>query len=215
MIQLLLREPDTAALDADLASPLTLSPEAQDLLFRHAHTTNAFRPEPVDDARIQAVYDLVKWAPTAMNSQPLRVLLVRSHQARARLVPHMAGGNRDRTAAAPLVAVLAADLDFHDELPKVFPARPTARESFADPAVRERAARFSALLQAGYLILGLRAAGLGVGPMTGFDADGVDREFFADGAHRALMVLTMGIPADRGHRPRQARLSYDEVVSTI
>ena len=166
---------------------------------------------------MQAVYDLVKWAPTAMNSQPLRVVLVRSPEARDRLVRHMGGNNQGRVAAAPLVAILAADVDFHDELHKTFPVFPGARELFAgDDAARERSARFSAALQAAYFLVGVRAAGLGAGPMTGFDADGVDAEFFPDGDHRTLMVVNIGSTAeDGGNRPRLPRLDYSDVVETV
>src|SRR6478672_2882863 len=123
---------------------LTLSPDAQDLLFREARTANAFTDEPVTDAQLAAIYDLVKYAPTAMNTQPLRILLVHDGEPRERLLKHMADGNRDKTANAPLVAVLAADTDFHDHLHRTFPHFPGARALFADDQAREQASRFNA-----------------------------------------------------------------------
>ena len=123
---------------------MTLSPEAQDLLFREARTANAFTDEPVTDEQVAAIYDLVKYAPTAMNTQPLRILLVRDGEPRERLLKHMADGNRDKTANAPLVAVLAADTDFHEHLGRTFPHFPGARDLFADDAAREQAATFNA-----------------------------------------------------------------------
>jgi 3-hydroxypropanoate dehydrogenase len=212
--ELLHRELDLTDFETDIAG-LELSPAAQDLLFREAHTSYAFADEPVTDEQMQAVYDLVKWGPTAMNSQPLRILLVRSPEARARLVDQMSGNNKSRVAAAPLVAVLVADVDFHDELPKTFPVVPGARDRFADRNAREGSARFSAALQAAYFLIGVRAAGLGAGPMTGFDPAGVDAEFFPDGAHRALMVVTIGRTAEGGQRPRLPRLEFDEVVTVV
>src|SRR4029077_15885762 len=107
---------------------LALSLEAQDLLFRDARTANTFTDEPVTDEQIAAIYDLVKYAPTAMNTQPLRVVLVRQGEARDRLLKHMADGNRDKTANAPLVAILAADTDFHENLPRTFPHFPGAKD---------------------------------------------------------------------------------------
>ncbi|HCO03444.1 MAG TPA: nitroreductase family protein, partial [Actinobacteria bacterium] len=107
---------------------LTLSPEAQDLLFREARTANAFTDEPVTDEQMAAIYDLVKYGPTAMNTQPLRILLVRE-DARERLLKHMSDGNRDKTASAPLVAVLAADTDFHEHLHRTFPHFPGAKDA--------------------------------------------------------------------------------------
>ncbi|GAA3764230.1 malonic semialdehyde reductase [Micromonospora maritima] len=195
---------------------LALDRAAQDLLFRAARTANAFTAEPVDDAQVRAVHDLVRYGPTAMNAQPLRVLLLRSAAARARLLPYVSAGNRDKTATAPLTAVLAADVDWHDRLPELFPHRPGARDWFTgDPAGRETQARFNAALQIGYLVVGVRAAGLAAGPMAGFDQAGVEREFFPDGRHRVLLLMNIGRPAPDAWRERLPRLPYDEVVSTL
>jgi nitroreductase len=207
-------QPTYAELDADL-SALALPLDAQDLLFREARTANAFTDEPVTEEQLRAVYDLAKWGPTAMNSQPLRVVLVRSPEARTRLVEHMSEGNRAKTAAAPLVAILAADYDFHDEFHKTFPAFPGARDAFADEAARIDAAHLSAGLQIGYFIIGVRAAGLAAGPMGGFDAAAVSREFFPDGRHQPLLVVNLGQPSDQAFRPRQPRLAYEDIVTTV
>ena len=196
-------------------SELTLSPEAQDLLFREARTANAFTDEPVTEAQVAAIYDLVKYAPTAMNTQPLRILLVRDGEPRERLLKHMADGNRDKTANAPLVAVLAADTDFHDQLPTVFPHFPGARDLFADEAGRHAAGRDGAFLQAGYFLLGVRAAGLAAGPMGGFDAAGVDAEFFPDGRTKSIMVVNIGRPGPDAWFDRLPRLDYDTVVTAV
>jgi 3-hydroxypropanoate dehydrogenase len=200
----------------DQVATLQLDPAAQDLLFREARTANKFTDEPVTDEQVRAIYELVKFAPTSMNQQPLRMVLVRSDEARAKLVGHLSDGNKAKTAAAPLVAILAADVNFHDELPKVFPHFPGAKAMFEDDAAaREEVARFNALLQVGYFILGVRAAGLAAGPMTGFDAAGIDRDFFSDGEHRTLAVVNIGRPAAEGAWfDRLPRLDYDEVVST-
>jgi 3-hydroxypropanoate dehydrogenase len=196
--------------------PLALDRAAQDLLFRAARTANAFTAEPVDDEQVRAIHDLVRYGPTALNAQPLRVLLLRSAPARARLLPYVSAGNRAKTAGAPLVAVLAADVDWHDRLPELFPHQPGARDWFvADPAGREAQARFNAALQIGYLVVGVRAAGLAAGPMAGFDAAGVEREFFPDGRHRVLLLMNIGRPAADAWRDRLPRLDYAEVVSTL
>jgi 3-hydroxypropanoate dehydrogenase len=158
---------------------------------------------------------LIKWGPTGMNGQPLRIVLVRSPEARERLVQHMAPGNRARTLASPLVAVLATDLDFHDELHRTFPVFPGARDAYADEERRIRAAYSSGLLQAGYFIVGVRAAGLAAGPMEGYDADALEAEFFPDGRHKVLLVVNLGQPSDQAFRPRQPRLDYEDVVTTI
>ncbi len=206
---------ELAEFEADLAGELAIDSYTQDLLFRQARTPRAFTDTPVSDATIRAVYDLIKWGPTGRNGQPLRIVLVRSPEARERLVRHLSPGNQGKTRSAPLVALLAVDLDFHDELARISPAIAGARESYADEARRIRAATNSALLQIGYFLLGVRAAGLAAGPMEGFDAAAVDREFFPDGRHRTLLIMNLGFPAPDAYKPRQPRLDYDEVVTTI
>ncbi|PKV87607.1 malonic semialdehyde reductase [Streptomyces sp. TLI_146] len=194
---------------------LALDPAAQDLLFREARTANTFTDEPVSEEQVQAIYDLVKFGPTAFNQTPLRIVLVRSAEARERLVAHMAEGNRAKTAAAPLVAILAADNEFHEELPTLFPAFPQAKDVFfSERPTRENAAGLNAALQAAYFIVGVRAAGLAAGPMTGFDGAGIQKEFL-DGDHTPLMVVNIGKPGEDASYPRSPRLAYDEVVTTV
>jgi 3-hydroxypropanoate dehydrogenase len=190
-----------------------LSPDAQDLLFREARTANRFTDTPVTEEQVAAIYDLVKYGPTAMNAQPLRLLLVRE-EGRDRLLKHLSDGNRDKTASAPLVAVLAADVDFHENLERTFPHFPGAKEAFSDTEAREAQARFNAALQAGYFLIGVRAAGLAAGPMGGFDASGIDEEFFAGTPWRSFMVVNIGHPAEDAWFDRLPRLELDEVVRT-
>ncbi|MGW7307984.1 malonic semialdehyde reductase [Streptomyces sp. NPDC054835] len=195
-------------------SALVLHPTAQDLLFREARTANTFTDEPVTEEQVQAIYDLVKYAPTAYNQSPLRVVLIRSGEARERLLDLMGEGNRRKTAAAPLVAILAADNEFHEELPTLLPHFPQAKDVlFADRPVREESALLNATLQAAYFLLGIRAAGLAAGPMTGFDFPGVQKEFL-DADHTPLMVVNIGRPGADAWFPRSPRLTYDEVVTT-
>ncbi|MFE7593025.1 malonic semialdehyde reductase [Kitasatospora sp. NPDC057512] len=195
---------------------LVLDAAAQDLLFREARTANTFTDEPVTEEQVQAIYDLVKYGPTAFNQQPLRVVLVRSAEGRERLVQHLADGNKAKTAAAPLVAVLAADNEFHEELPTQFPHFPQAKDVFfSERSVREQSAKLNGALQAAYFIIGVRAAGLAAGPMTGYDAEGINKEFFGDGEHSVLAVVNIGKPGDDAWFPRSPRLAYDEVVTTV
>lgn len=202
-----------------LDTPLVLDGEAQDLLFREARTANAFSDAPVTDEQVRAIYDLVKWGPTALNGQPLRMLLVRSDEARARLLPHLSGGNVAKAAGAPLVTVLAYDADFHENLPRVFPHAPQAKDWFeGDEKAESRAesARENAWLQAGYFILGVRAAGLAAGPMGGFDEVGVDAEFFGDRSWRSFLVVNIGRPAAQGAWfERLPRLDADDVIEAV
>jgi 3-hydroxypropanoate dehydrogenase len=195
---------------------LMLDEATQDLLFREAHTANAFSAEPVSDEQLRAVYELVKYGPTAFNQSPLRVVLVRSAEARERLVAHMSDGNKAKTLSAPLTAVLAADYEFHEELPRLVPHFPGVKDAFFSAReVREGSAAFNSALQMAYFIVGIRAAGLAAGPMTGYDAAGIDKEFFADGDHSVISVINIGKPGEDAFKPRAPRLPYDEVVTTV
>ena len=168
--------------EADMTETLALSAEAQDLLFREARTANTFTDEPVTDEQVAAIYDLVKYAPTAMNTQPLRVVLVRDGEPRERLLKHMADGNRDKTASAPLVAVLAADTDFHEHLDRDLPALP-GRQGDASPSDGEPRAAWPASTPPCRSATSCSASAPPAwppGPMAGFDAAGLDDEFFAD-----------------------------------
>ncbi|MFF2574035.1 malonic semialdehyde reductase [Streptomyces sp. NPDC058084] len=194
---------------------LVLDPAAQDLLFREARTANTFTDEPVTDEQVQAIYDLVKYGPTAFNQTPLRITLVRSPEARERLVAHMAEGNQAKTKAAPLVAILSADNEFHEELPALLPHFPQAKDMFfAERPVREQSAPLNAALQAAYFIVGVRAAGLAAGPMTGMDFAGLQKEFLDDD-HTPLMVVNIGKPGEDAWFPRSPRLAFDEVITTV
>ncbi|KOT44189.1 malonic semialdehyde reductase [Streptomyces caelestis] len=194
---------------------LALDPAAQDLLFREARTANTFTDEPVTDEQVRAIHDLVKYGPTAFNQNPLRITLVRSPEARERLVHHLAEGNRAKTAAAPLVAILSADNEFHEELPALLPHFPQAKDVFfGERPVRESAAALNAALQAAYFIIGVRAAGLAAGPMTGLDFEGLRKEFLDDD-HTPLMVVNIGRPGPDAWFPRSPRLEYEQVVTTV
>lgn len=194
---------------------LALDGEVADLLFREARTANTFSAEPVGEDQVKAIYDLVKWAPTSMNIQPLRALVLRSDEARERLAPLLAEGNRAKTASAPLTVILAADTEFHENLPRLFPHNPGAKNYFAEEDLRVETAKSNALLQVGYFIIGVRAAGLAAGPLTGFDANGVDKEFFHDRPWKSLVVVNVGKPGEGAWYDRLPRLGFDQVVDTL
>jgi 3-hydroxypropanoate dehydrogenase len=205
-------------IDAAFDDLLEIDAQVADLLFREARTVHAFEDEDVPDEKIQAAYDLVRWGPTAMNTVPLRLLVVRDPAARARLVEHMADGNKAKTLAAPLTIVAAADTNFHEHLPVLAPHMEGAKENLEAAGVETRTSmsRTSALIQVGYFIVGLRAAGLHVGPMGGFDAAGIDAEFFGDNGWKSLVVINVGTPAGEGATyPRQTRLTFEQASQTL
>lgn len=202
----------TALLDT---TDRTIDAHALDLIFRDGRTAYRFTDEPVRDEELDLVHELLQFPPTAMNTQPLRVVLLRDDEAKARLLPYLAEGNRPKAASAPVVAILAADTDFHEHLPRLMPHAPGARDMFANDAKREQAARFNATLQAGYFILAVRAAGLDAGPMGGFDAAGVDRDLLGEGPLRSFLVVNIGHVAADGTFPRNPRLERDEVFISL
>ena len=201
-----------------MTSTLTRLPELDEagraLLFTEARTANSFADTPVDDETLAAVWELARWAPTAANTQPLRVVFVRSGEGKDRLVSLMNEGNRVKTASAPVTAILAVDTDFHEFTEQTFPARPQMKDTWeaAGREGRTNAARFNGALQAGYFILAARAHGLAAGPMGGFDADAVTEQFFPGGRERAILVVNLGLPGDNPWFDRLPRLSHDDVV---
>jgi len=195
------------------ADRFVLDSAAQDLLFRTARTAKAFTDEPVSDEQVAAIYDLVKWGPTMTNSQPLRIVLARSDDARARVVSHMLPNNADKTAKAPLIAVLAADMKFNRHIERIFPDAPFMAQMYEDASFREPIADSQAWMQAGYFVMGVRAMGLDACPMLGLDRTGLDADLFADSDLRCICVVLIGKPGPDAYGPRLPRLEYDEVVS--
>jgi 3-hydroxypropanoate dehydrogenase len=195
--------------------PFLLSDSAIDVLFREARTANTFTDEAVSVDQVREVFEVVKFGPTAMNNQPMRLLLVEQGEGRGRLVRHMGGNNAKKTGSAPLVAVVAADTDFHDRMGEHFPIVENAREMFLDDGMRSQQAVYNAALQTGYFILGLRAAGLAAGPMAGFDREGVDAEFFEGTGWRSQLVINIGHPGPDAWFDRLPRISADDAVRVV
>jgi 3-hydroxypropanoate dehydrogenase len=195
---------------------LAVSDETADLLFRTARTARRFTDQPVSDAQLTAIHELVKYGPTAGNGQQLRITFVRSQDAKSRLLRHLDEGNRPKSEQAPVVAVLSADRDFHEHLPLLAPHSRGARERWeSDPEARWHEALLSAHLQAGYFIIAARAVGLAAGPMSGFDADAMSAEFHPDGSQRAFLVVNLGYPAEDAWRERAPRLTFDQQVTVL
>jgi len=202
---------------ADLSN---ITRELLDSIFVDAHTTNTFSTETVNPAVIAQAYEDIRWAPTQMNSQPLRLTLVQSPAAKYRLGPHMKRGNRDKTLAAPLTLIAAWDPNWHNHLPELAPHKEDAREKLdPDVSARENMAKVSSHIQIGYLIVALRAHGLHVGPMTGFNAAGVDEEFHTDNGWRTAVIINVGWQPngddETAIRPRAGRLSFDDACQIV
>ena len=197
------------------ADLFALNADAQDLLFREAHTAKKFTDEPVTDEQVAAIYDLIKWGPTMTNSQPMRIVLARSEDARARVVGHMLPNNAEKTANAPLIAVLAADMKFNRHIERIFPDAPFMAQMYEKDDFREPIADSQAWMQAGYFVMGIRAIGLDACPMLGLDRPGLDADLFADSDLKCICVVLIGEPSEDAYGPRLPRLNYDEVVSVL
>lgn len=189
-----------------------LDAAALDQLFLAARTQNAFTDQPVSDAQLHALYELVKWGPTAANGAPARFVFVKSAQAKARLKPALSGNNLDKTMAAPVTVIVAHDLDFHEHLPALFP-HADAKAWFDGPqAARVEAAFRNGSLQGAYLVLAARALGLDAGPMSGFDNALVDEAFFAGTSIKSNFLVNLGHGDPAGLFPRLPRLSFDQAA---
>ena len=193
-----------------------LDDQALDTLFREARTFRKWQDKDVTEVLIKAVYDLMKMGPTEANTCPARFVFVKTPAAKARLKPHLDAGNVDKTMTAPMTAIIAHDMQFFDQMPKLFPHEPTARSWFAgkDEKIKLVTLRNSSL-QAAYLMLAARALGLDCGPMGGFKAEGINQEFFPDGQYKVNFLCNIGYGDSEGMFPRGPRLDFDEACEII
>ena len=193
----------------DLADP------ALDQLFRQARTQNAWADTPVSEATLHRLYDLLKWAPTSANCSPGRFVFVQSEQAKEKLAPHLSSSNRAKAMAAPVCVIVAYDLDFAEQLPKLFPHDLTAKHWFSDPAVQLETAFRNSSLQGAYLIMAARSLGLDCGPMSGFDKAKVDEAFFAGTTCVSNFLVNLGQGDPAGLFDRLPRFAFDEVCRVV
>ncbi|HEX5362966.1 MAG TPA: malonic semialdehyde reductase [Gallionella sp.] len=194
---------------------MQLDDSGLDLIFRAARTHSVWQDKPVGDALLRQVYDLMKWAPTSANCSPARIVFVRSAQAKQRLLPAIAPGNEEKTRTAPVTAIVAQDYEFYEKLPTLFP-HADARSWFAgnQPVIDTTAFR-NGTLQGAYLILAARALGLDAGPMSGFDNEKVDREFFAGTKIKSNFLINLGYGDASKLYPRSPRLDFDEAAQIL
>ncbi|AGI25404.1 malonic semialdehyde reductase [Pseudomonas sp. ATCC 13867] len=199
-----------------------LSEQGLDLLFRNARSQNGWLDREVSDDTLRAIHDLVRWGPTSTNGCPARIVFLRSAEAKARLLPSLAQGNVEKTLGAPVTAIIGYDTDFHEQLPRLFPHNSGMRDWYAaQPQMIETAALRNGSLQGGYFILAARALGLDCGPMSGFDHERVDREFFgADGSFPGQRVKTnflcnLGYGDPEKLFPRSPRLAFEESCALL
>ena len=193
-----------------------VSDAALDTIFREAHTQNKWTDKPVSPALLMAIYDLMRLAPTAANTSPARIVFVTSDEAKARLKPILAEGNREKTMTAPAIALIGHDLDFYEKLPQLFPNNPKMKDNFVGkPELIQTVAFRNGSLQGAYFILAARALGLDCGPMSGFNNEALDKEFFAGTNIKSNFICAIGHGDPAGVFPRNPRLSFDEACKII
>lgn len=191
-----------------------LSDTALDQLFREARTFNAWLPKDVSDAQLHQLYELMKFGPTSANSSPMRVVFVKSKEAKAKLAPLLSDGNRAKSMAAPVTAIIANDHAFHEKLPQLFPHADAKSWFEGNQPLIDTTAFRNATLQGAYVILAARALGLDCGPMSGYDQAGVDAAFFAGTTVKSNFLINIGYgDASRDLFPRSPRLSFDEACT--
>jgi 3-hydroxypropanoate dehydrogenase len=182
-------------------------------LFLDARTHAAWLDRPVSDETLRQLYDLARLGPTATNTTPFRVVFVKSAAAKEKLKPALNAGNVDKTMNAPATAIVAYDLAFHEQMPKLFPTRDLKTSLGALPVEkRERMAFMNGTLEGAYLIIAARALGLDCGPMGGFDNAKVDEAFFAGTTWRSNFLLNLGYGDATKLHPRNPRLDFADAA---
>lgn len=196
-----------------MAENAVLDAQALALLFGAARSHNGWLARPVSDAVLRSLYEVSKWGPTASNCQPARVIFVRSPEGKARLRPCLAPGNVEKAMSAPVTAIIGYDLAFHDQLPRLFPHNPKAREAYLGDAKHEHVrtvALRNGSLQGAYLMLAARAAGLDCGPMSGFDHELLDKAFWDGTSVRTNFLCNLGYGDHAKLFGRLPRLTFEE-----
>ncbi len=193
-----------------------INDQSLDTLFREARSQNAWKDEPVGETLVQAIYDLMRWGPTSANCSPARFVFLTSKTAKERLKPFLLENNVDKVMRAPVCAIIAHDLEFFEKIPQLFPHNPEAKDWFSGNEELARTTAFrNGSLQGAYFMIAARALGLDCGPMSGFDNEGVDQEFFRGGTIKSNFLCSIGYGDPTGVFDRSPRLSFDEACQVL
>ncbi len=210
---------DTAARDAAKSlqdEGLTADETTLRLLFHDARTHYGWQDKDVSEDTLQAMYEIAKMGPTSMNQQPMRLLFIRSDDAKDRLEPCLFDANRPKMRTAPVTAIVAYDLNFFEELPRLFPPNPNAQDIFSQNATAAQVNAFrNGTLQGAYVMLAARAVGLDVGAMSGFDNGKVDEEFFHGTSIKSNFLINLGYADTSKIFRRLPRMDYAETCQTL
>ena len=194
----------------------SVNDHALDQIFRDARSYSAWADEEVSDETLQEIVELMKWGPTSANCWPMRLVFVKSAAAKERLKPHLDEFNVEKVMTAPAVAIIAYDMKFYDHIPELFPHNPDARDWFAhDAELAFETAFRNGTLQGAYLMIAARALGLDCGPMSGFNQDGVNGEFFPDGRFKSNFLCALGVGTTQNLFGRSPRPAFEAVAEIL
>lgn len=192
-----------------------LDQKALDILFNDARTHNDFSDKPVSDELLQQVYDLAKMGPTSANCLPMRVVFVKSDEAKERLKPLLMGNNVEKTMSAPVCALIAMDMEFYEHLPRTFPHTDAKSWFVGKPDYIASTAFRNSSLQGAYFLLAARALGLDCGPMSGFNEKKLNDEFFGGTNYKVNFIMNLGYGTGKDMFPRSPRLSFEETCEVV
>jgi 3-hydroxypropanoate dehydrogenase len=185
-------------------------------LLRSARTHNVFLDKPVSDDQLRQIHEIMRWGPTSQNSQPARIVFVRTKEGKEKLKPALSPGNLDKTMAAPVTAIIAYDSQFYEHLPRTFPHNPAAKNNYVGEGkeeVAQRTAFRNGTLQGAYFIIAVRAVGLDAGAMSGFNNAVVDQAFFPDGRFKSNFLCNIGYGDHSKLFNQNPRLGFEDVCS--
>ena len=185
-------------------------------LFLKARSHYSWKRKDIDEQTLKDLYDLIKNCHTSANSEPIRLIFLKSKEAKERIKPHLSEGNVEKTMTAAVVAIIAYDSKFYNHLPKLFPHNPGMKKVLSNPPTKAETTAFrNSTLQGGYFMLAARALGLDVGPMSGFDNSGVDKEFFPDGRFKSNFLCNLGYGDESKLLDRLPRFEFSEVCKIL
>ena len=193
-----------------------MNQEFLDKLFVKARSHNNWKNKNLDKKILENLYDLIKNCPTSANSEPMRIIFLKSKESKERIKPHLSEGNVEKTMTAPVIAIIAYDSKFYEHLPKLFPHNLGMKKVLSTPPTKAETTAFrNSTLQGGYFMLAARALGLDIGPMSGFDNAGVDKEFFSDGRFKSNFLCNLGYGDETKLLNRLPRLEFSEVCKIL
>ena len=190
--------------------------KSKNLIFKEARTHNDWLDKDISNDILMEIYDLMKWGPTSANCSPTRIIFVKSKASKDRLLPFVIESNLEKTKSAPVIAIIGYDINFHDHLPKLFPHNPDAQNWFNHSIdIAEETAFRNGSMQGAYFIIAARALGLDCGPMSGFDKEGVDNEFFRDTNIKSNFLCNLGYGDKTKLFERSPRFKFNEICEII